>query len=224
MVSNDRYSWANQPELRSEDTASVAHGPCPLREPQTEGASSESGHGTALRSKKDHPVPFEAVRVASELCRAIQQNPESARAAALRLAALLTPSPVHIRGGLAPWQKRKVDHYVREHLLQDIRVVELANEISLSVSYFYRAFKETFGATPRTYITWLRLELAQKMMLRTEEPLTLIALACGFADQSHLSKTFRRMMAETPSAWRWRNFNDAHMDAGTISRSAPALR
>jgi len=61
MVSNDRYSWANQPELRSEDTASVAHGPCPLREPQTEGASSESGHGTALRSKNDHPVPFEAV-------------------------------------------------------------------------------------------------------------------------------------------------------------------
>jgi len=44
--------------------------------------------------------------------------------------------------------------------------------------------------------------MAQELMLSTNDPLSQIALACGFADQSHLSKQFRRRLGQTPSVWR----------------------
>ena len=185
-----------------------------------ERAQVETRGGPAPLSERNAPADVicaEAVRIAQDICQGVQWNRESARAAALQLVTLLTPStatgPADARGGLAPWQKRKVDDYVREHIRREIRVKELASTISISASHFYRAFKATHGETPRAYVTRLRLELAQQLMLRTDEPLTQIALACGFADQSHLSKAFRRVLAETPSAWRRRNRDDARLDA-----------
>jgi AraC family transcriptional regulator len=162
-------------------------------------------------------VTAEAAGILDDVRRAMEQNPEDARAAALRLVALLTlPAEAEsagARGGLAPWQRRKVDRYLREHLEQPVRVDELAEQVPLSVSHFSRAFKETFGDTPHAYIIRLRLELAQKLMLATEDPLSQIALACGFANQSHLSKLFRRGVGETPSAWLRRNLTDAQAEA-----------
>jgi AraC family transcriptional regulator len=223
MISNNRHSWAAQSRLRSVgDAANEVDGRSALRKSEVDGASEEMQRGTALLPHAG--VPSEAVRVANDICQNVQRNPESARAAALELVLLLTRHPVTARGGLAPWQKRKVEQYVHEHLQEDVRVGELANMIPLSVSYFYRAFKQTFGETPRAYLTRRRLELAQELMLCTQEPLTRIAIACGFADQSHLSKAFRRVMTETPSTWRRRNFDDGRVDASTRRRSAGALR
>lgn len=146
---------------------------------------------------------------------------EAACAAALRLVTHLTPpaaaEPMAARGGLAPWQKRKVDRYMRECLERPLRVEEMAEQVSLSVSHFFRAFKESFGTTPHMYIIRLRLELAQRLMLTTEEPLSHIALACGLVDQAHLSTLFRRGMGETPSAWRRRNLAGAEASRSTGS-------
>ncbi|MGH6858693.1 MAG: helix-turn-helix domain-containing protein [Phyllobacterium sp.] len=47
--------------------------------------------------------------------------------------------------------------------------------------------------------------LRQRLMLTSTEPLSQIALLCGLADQAHLSKLFRRMLGQSPSAWRRRN-------------------
>jgi AraC family transcriptional regulator len=141
--------------------------------------------------------------------RAVDQNPDGARAAAVQLLALLTrPSTAEFqgaRGGLAPGQRRKVDRYMRENLERPLRVRELADHVQLSASHFCRAFKDSFGSAPHMHIMRLRVELAQRLMLTTEDQLTQIALACGMADQAHLSKLFRREVGETPSAWRRRN-------------------
>jgi AraC-like DNA-binding protein len=40
------------------------------------------------------------------------------------------------------------------------------------------------------------------MMLFTKEPLASIALACGLADQSHLTRLFRRVVGVSPASWR----------------------
>ena len=73
-----------------------------------------------------------------------------------------------------------------------VRAVEnLARQVSLSASHFSRAFKTSFGTTPHMYIIRLRLELAQRLMLTTQDSLSQIALLCGLADQAHLSKVFR---------------------------------
>ncbi|WP_370649792.1 helix-turn-helix domain-containing protein [Neorhizobium galegae] len=72
----------------------------------------------------------------------------------------------------------------------------------LSVSHFSRAFKISFGDTPYNYILWRRIELAQRMIAQTDEPLSQVALACGFADQAHLCNVFRKFLGCTPMEWR----------------------
>jgi AraC family transcriptional regulator len=146
---------------------------------------------------------------------ALAVNQGAACAAPLRLVTHLTlpAEPTAARGGLAPWQTRKVDRYMRECLERPLHVEEMAEQVSLSVSHFFRAFKESFGTTPHMHIIRLRLELAQRLMLTTDEPLSQIALACGLVDQAHLSTLFRRGMGETPSAWRRRNLADAAVGA-----------
>ncbi len=171
----------------------------------------------------------EASGILEDVRRAIaRHHNEDARVAAWRLVSLLASPPAALapepaRGGLAPWQQRKVERYLTEHLGRPVRVGELADQSALSVSHFCRAFKETFGDTPHGYIVRLRLELAQKLMLATEEPLSQIALASGLADQAHLAKLFRRAVGETPSAWRRRNLTDAQTGARRRRSSGPAL-
>jgi AraC family transcriptional regulator len=160
---------------------------------------------------------FSGDQLLDDLRRAMERDPEATRAAVAQLVTFLAPAAAvelaSARGGLAPWQKRKVDRYLRANLDRPVRLNTVAEQVALSVSYFSRAFKETFGTTPHMHMLRLRLELAQKLMLTTDEPLSQIALACGLADQAHLSKLFRRVVGETPSAWRRRNLTDAQAEA-----------
>ena len=106
------------------------------------------------------------------------------------------------RGGLAPWQKRKVRDHIENGLEGSLPVEDLANLVSLSPSHFCRVFKESFGESPHGYITKLRVERAKTLMLTTTESLSQIALACGLADQAHLCRCFRRVTGATPGFWR----------------------
>jgi AraC-like DNA-binding protein len=156
----------------------------------------------ALSIPAGRPSPAEVL--IEDVRRGLAQDPRAAHAAALRLAALLTLS-AEPAGGLAPWRKRKVDRYLRRHLDRPLRTKDLARQAGLSVSHFCRAFRSSFGTTPRLYLIQLRLEQARRLMLATDEPLSQIALACGLSSQAHLSKLFRRWLGETPSAWRRQN-------------------
>lgn len=162
----------------------------------------------------------------NELRRALEGDLDTARSAALHLVTLLTapakPAVQAARGGLAPWQMRKIERYIRSHLADPLRLNELADHVCLSVSHFCRAFKDSFGATPHAYVVQLRLELAQELMLTTEEALCQVALACGFADQAHLSKLFRRKLGDSPSAWRRRN--RAELQQGRRASAKVGLR
>jgi len=152
----------------------------------------------------------EALRILDDVRRAVEQDPKLAHAAALRLVALLKGSGraerVIARGGLALWQQRTLDRYLEKRLMKPIRTADLADQVGLSVSHFSRAFKQTYGQPPHARIVLLRLELAKQLMLATEDPLSHIALASGFADQAHFSQSFRRWLGETPRVWRRRNF------------------
>jgi transcriptional regulator GlxA family with amidase domain len=166
----------------------------------------------------------DAAGMLDDVRRRIGRDPEGALAAALRLVALLTSpgggEPVPVRGGLAPWQRRKIDRHIQQRLERPLRVKDLAEQASLSVSHFCRAFRESFGASPHLYITRLRVERAQRLMLTTQDPLSQIALACGMADQAHLSKLFRRAVGEPPNTWRRRN----KTGAGAHGRSGRSIK
>jgi transcriptional regulator GlxA family with amidase domain len=107
-----------------------------------------------------------------------------------------------VRGGLATWQTRRVIAHVEANLSRRIHVKELARLLGLSAGHFCRAFKCSFGASPRDYVLRRRIEVAQALMLTTSEPLSSIAVSCGMCDQQHFTHSFRRIVGETPSTWR----------------------
>ena len=106
------------------------------------------------------------------------------------------------RGGLAPWQARRVRRLVEAGLDGPLPVERLAAEASLGASHFSRAFKETFGVAPLAWVLARRLDLACRLMTETDEPLCRIALRCGLSDQAHLTRLFRSRLGATPGAWR----------------------
>lgn len=105
-------------------------------------------------------------------------------------------------GGLSPWQAKKLRKHIEANLNMPLANAELSAMVSLSSSHFGKAFKVSFGDTPHAYITRRRLEAAKTMMLASREPLSQIAYQCGFADQSHLCRLFRRATGASPKAWR----------------------
>ena len=115
---------------------------------------------------------------------------------------LAVPQPQPLKGGLAPWQYRNAEVFIDTQLTSCIRLEALAAVTRLSVSHFSRAFKVSYGEAPYLYVTRKRVELAQMLMLTTEESLCQIAACCGLADQAHLSNLFRRYVGMTPFAWR----------------------
>jgi AraC family transcriptional regulator len=149
---------------------------------------------------------------------AIQNKPEEAYGYVARAVALLRleiPSMISTpdsydtksaasasRGGLAPWQIRKVSAYIEAHLDSTIGAADLAGLVKLSIFHFCRVFRASFGEPPHTYVMQRRVERAQGMMLRTSSSLAQIAIECGLADQAHLNKSFRRFVGESPGAWR----------------------
>jgi AraC family transcriptional regulator len=111
-------------------------------------------------------------------------------------------STVATRGGLAPWQVRRVTAYIEEHLASTIRLQDLASIARLSHSHFCRAFKESIGHPAHAYVMRRRVQRAQGLMLTSAESLSQIAAQCGMADQAHFCKLFRRLVGESPNAWR----------------------
>jgi AraC family transcriptional regulator len=105
-------------------------------------------------------------------------------------------------GGLVAWQIRRLNVLIEARLDQPIFLRELSAAAKLSEAYFCRAFKRTFHETPHSYVVRRRLERAVSLMLTSDLSLCDIALRCGFTDQAHLCKQFRRRYAQTPAAWR----------------------
>jgi AraC family transcriptional regulator len=107
-----------------------------------------------------------------------------------------------IRGGLAPWQIRRVKTHIEANLDATIRVKELAELVKFSSFHFCRAFRDSFGDSPHGYVMRRRVERAQGLMLTTNASLGQIAADCGLADQAHFNRLFRRFVGESPGMWR----------------------
>jgi AraC family transcriptional regulator len=112
------------------------------------------------------------------------------------------PAISQVRGGLAPWQVRKVTSHIEANLDGPMRSEELAAIVRLNPCHFSRAFRNSFGSSPLEYVIRRRMERAQGLMLSTDAPLSQIALDCGMADQAHFSRMFRRTVGESPRIWR----------------------
>jgi AraC-like DNA-binding protein len=105
-------------------------------------------------------------------------------------------------GGLPTWQLKRVTDYIDANLAATLRTCNLAATLGLSVSHFTRAFKHSVGVPPRVYVIRRRLAAACAAMLASDAPLTAIAHAHGFCDQSHFTRTFHEVIGLPPQLWR----------------------
>jgi len=106
------------------------------------------------------------------------------------------------RGGLAPWQMRRITEYMEAHLSDTIQLSDFAQLAGMSRSHFSQAFRTTTGMPPHRWHLNARIRRAQELLLDTALPLVEIALRTGFADQSHFTKSFQRQVGTSPGAWR----------------------
>ena len=81
-------------------------------------------------------------------------------------------------------------------------IAAIAAACGLSRGYFIRAFRETTGQTPHRWIMLQRVERARALLLDSTWSLADIALMCGFADQSHFTRVFARVVGTPPGSWR----------------------
>jgi AraC-like DNA-binding protein len=103
--------------------------------------------------------------------------------------------------GLTTRQQRRATELMAAQVDGDLSVEDLARECGLSAGHFSRAFRRTMGLAPHQWLVRYRVARAKELML-TPMPLSEVALACGFADQSHLTRVFTRLVGISPSAWR----------------------
>lgn len=107
-----------------------------------------------------------------------------------------------LRGGLAPWQIKRAEEKLAANLEGNVSLADLAAHCGLSVSHFARAFQRSKGLSPHQWLLRRRVDEAKRLMRDRMLSLSEVALTCGFADQSHFTRVFTRIIGDSPSAWR----------------------
>jgi YesN/AraC family two-component response regulator len=97
---------------------------------------------------------------------------------------------------------RKAERIIWENYTRKISLREIAEASGLSAPYFSAIFKEEMGENLSNYLNRLRVEKAAAMLVTTDVPISEIATACGFLDQSWFSKTFKHNTGFSPGKYR----------------------
>jgi AraC family transcriptional regulator len=175
-----------------------------------------SGYVELTRTRNDAARWLASKEIIADLLRSatelLPSDHNAARDCIMRASALLQPSknarpiaPPRRRGGLTPRQVANIEQFIEKTLPAAITLADLRQVAGLSRGYLTRAFRASFGVSPGAFVRIKRMERAKSLMLTTTLPLSLIALECGFADQSHLSRVFRQITGSTPQRWRHEN-------------------
>lgn len=92
--------------------------------------------------------------------------------------------------------------YIHSNLENELKIQALAEVVGLSTTYFCKLFKRSVGVSPYQYILSQRIELARRLLESSRMSLFDVGCQCGFCDQSHFIRQFRRFMGTTPKAYR----------------------
>ncbi|RKX71980.1 MAG: hypothetical protein DRZ90_14730 [Spirochaetes bacterium] len=92
--------------------------------------------------------------------------------------------------------------YIRRHFTEKVSLEDVAEEVSLSPTYFSRLFKEEAGQSFKVYLNDLRIGEAKNLLAETVIPLIDVAASVGFEDQSYFSRVFRNVVGISPGRFR----------------------
>ena len=92
--------------------------------------------------------------------------------------------------------------YINEHLTDHITLEETARECGMSLSCFQRAFKREVGMTFNKYVNTIRISKARQLLHENNKTMSEIAFACGYTNQYHFTRTFKRFLNMPPRSFR----------------------
>ncbi|CAN5223139.1 AraC family transcriptional regulator [soil metagenome] len=118
-----------------------------------------------------------------------------------RYGGLRAPARVPV-GGLSAARERKGKELLARRIDGNISIAEVASACGLSRAHFSKAFRHSTGTTPHQWLQQHKVDKARQLLSATRLPIAEIAIACGFADQSHLTRTFTRQVGMAPATWR----------------------
>ncbi|GBE36173.1 HTH-type transcriptional activator RhaS [bacterium BMS3Bbin07] len=114
----------------------------------------------------------------------------------------------HVTEGLgkdpqSPWNSIfRAIRYINKNYTSRIKLSEIAKEAGKSISCFERTFKKETGITFTMYVNRLRISSAIKMLREDGLSMSDIAFACGFTNQFHFTRMFKKIMNASPMAYR----------------------
>ncbi|RIV36690.1 AraC family transcriptional regulator [Flagellimonas lutimaris] len=96
---------------------------------------------------------------------------------------------------------------IEVHYYSNITMEQLTKLNNQSLSTFKREFKKIYNASPATYLRDKKLQKSIELIVSTDMRMADIAYNCGFADDSHYSKTFKLRFGVSPTQYRMTHFD-----------------
>lgn len=109
-----------------------------------------------------------------------------------------------------PLEVASLRTWIAAHLGEPVHVERMANQVHLGLHHFSRVFRSTFGQSPHDYLREQRLKRAHELLLSSDDGVSSIAQCTGFADQSHLTRCFKRHFGVPPGTLRRRGSASAN--------------
>jgi AraC family transcriptional regulator len=100
--------------------------------------------------------------------------------------------------GLSPRRRRQVVDFIEAHLHDDLRLSDIARIAGVGATQLKASFPRALGLTVHQYVLRRRVERAKSLLLAGETSPAQVALAAGFAHQSHMALCMRRILGVTP--------------------------
>jgi AraC family transcriptional regulator len=110
--------------------------------------------------------------------------------------------PQRVRGGLTAVGLQRVKDFIHANFGTSLSVSTLAQIAGVSTRHFLRAFQESTGQTPLSFVQSVRVDMARQLLMDSRNSITEVALECGFSHGQHFSDRFKGATGLTPSAFR----------------------
>jgi AraC-like DNA-binding protein len=135
--------------------------------------------------------------IASEFRHRDAVSPLALQSLGLELVAAVARSTRMPRGA-PPWVAQATE-LIHDRFLETLRIETIADGVGVRPSELVRAFRAFHGVPVGTYARRLRLEWAARRLAESDEPIAVLAVEAGFADQPHLTRAFRKFSGLTPA-------------------------
>jgi AraC family transcriptional regulator len=142
------------------------------------------------------------LRLYREFYRRDEVSPLAMEGLALELLAEIARRPVPLAERRPPRWLRQARELLHAHFAENLALEEIAQRVQIHPDHLARVFRQQYGSTVGDYVRQMRLDFACQQLATSDLPLIEIALAAGFVDQSHLTRTFRCRMGLTPAQFR----------------------